>query len=84
MRSGSFGRYVSYMRKFKHADRARRPVRTGCCFFKKKRKPPEPVVVGSKPTGPASPIIYNPDIDIQMMRMICFYPSELNAMKKKS
>jgi len=53
--------------------------------LKKKRKPPEPVVVGSKPTGPASPIRYNPDIDIQMRRrMICFYPSELNAMKKKS
>ena len=52
--------YVSYMRKIKDANRARHPVRTGCCFLKKKNdkkkkkhKPPEPVVVGSKPTGPA-------------------------------
>ncbi len=30
-----YDRYVSYMRRFKHADRARRPVRTGCCFFRK-------------------------------------------------
>jgi hypothetical protein len=50
----SYSQYISYMRKFKQADRARRPVRTGCCFFKKKKhKPPEPVVVGSKPAGPA-------------------------------
>ena len=27
----------------------------GAVPLEKKRKPPEPVVVGSKPTGPASP-----------------------------
>jgi hypothetical protein len=55
-------------RGFKHAARARRLVRIGCCSFRKKeRKPPKPVVVGSKPTGPASPIGYNA-IDVQMKK----------------
>jgi hypothetical protein len=47
-------RHVSYIRKLYDIARARRLVRTGCCFFQKKHKPPEPVVVGSKPTGPAT------------------------------
>ena len=61
--------YFIYEKRFKHAGRARRPVRTGCCFFKKKKhKPPEPVVVGSKPTGPASPYKIQSYIDIQIGR----------------
>jgi hypothetical protein len=45
------------MSKFNDVIRARRLVRTGCCSSlakKKEHKPPEPVVVGSKPTGPAT------------------------------
>lgn len=52
--------YISYMSKFNEVVRARRLVRTGCCssFTKREHKPPKPVVVGSKPTGPAIPASY--------------------------
>jgi hypothetical protein len=66
------------MRGFKHADRARRLVRIGCCSFRKKeRKPPKPVVVGSKPTGPASTIGYKyaAAVVVVVVMMIASWPT---------
>ena len=49
-----------YESRFKQAHRGPSPSQDRVLFLslEKKHKPPEPVVVGSKPTGPASPIIW--------------------------